>query len=267
MEMKAAPLEVCCQPHVLRHGGELTTKQQDELQKKYNVKCTTRPLRAGRAKEYPDQDTSEWRELTCYGDVDRIKAAHQEALELCEETRRARENETADERQQRLEAKNDKISYMISTKEAKREANIQAHKERTMKEHKEAQRRRAAEKHRASQAWWASQAWQQQAQGWPVQGFPAYYTSAPGEWSGLQPLPSFPYEIPPVLESPAGGCVQPLPSPSYEIPPGYVQLPYEIPPVLVAQPSPCPALAQIGAVPSSHTAMLEDNHASECVVV
>ena len=265
MEMKAAPLEVCCQPLLLKHGGELTTKQQDDLRVKYNVKCTTRPLRAGRAKElqeFPGQDTSEWRELTCYGDVDRIKAAHQKALELCEETRRARENETAEERKQRLEAKNNKISIMISTKEARKEENIRAHRERAMKEHREAQRRKAAEKNWASQAWWA---WQ--AQGWPVQGFPASYTSAPGEWSGLQPLPSFPYEIPPVLESPAGGCVQPLPSESYEIPPGNVQLPYEITPALVDQPSPCPALPQIGAVPSSHTAMLEDNHANRCVVL
>ena len=178
MEMKAAPLEVCCQPLLLKHGGELTTKQQDDLRVKYNVKCTTRPLRAGRAKElqeFPGQDTSEWRELTCYGDVDRIKAAHQKALELCEETRRAKENETAGERQQRLEAKNDKISHMMCTKEAKREANIKAHKERMMKEHQEALERRAAETEAKayleglkSAAWWASQAWQQQAQhDWP----------------------------------------------------------------------------------------------------
>ena len=172
LEMEAE-LEVCCQPLLLKDGGELTTEQQDLLRVTYNVKCTTRPLRAGRAKEYPEQDTSEWRELTCHGNVDNIKAARQRALELCEETRRAKENETAGQRQQRLEAKNDKISHMISTKEAKREANIQAHKEGMMKEHQEALRRRAAETEAAyleglNAAWWASQAWQQQAQhDWP----------------------------------------------------------------------------------------------------
>ena len=161
LEMEAE-LEVCCQPLLLKDGGELTTEQQDLLRVTYNVKCTTRPLRAGRAKEYPEQDTSEWRELTCHGNVDNIKAARQRALELCEETRRAKENETAGQRQQRLEAKNDKISHMISTKEAKREANIKAHKERMMKEHQEALERRAAETEAKayleglkSAAWWA----------------------------------------------------------------------------------------------------------------
>ena len=215
MEMKAALFEVNCQPHLLRDGGELTTKQQDELKKEYHVKCTTRPLRAGRVKElqelFPGEDTSEWRELTCHGDVDRIKAAFQKALELCEETRRARNNETGEERKQRLEAKNNKISIMISTKEARKEENIRAHRERAMKEHREAQRRKAAEKNWASQAWWDWAWWAWQAQGWPVQAFPACYTLAPGEWPEPFPsFPSFPYEIPQVLESPPG--LQPLPS-------------------------------------------------------
>ena len=115
-----AELEVSFKPVILKDGGELTTEQQAELLQEYGVKCTTRPLRAGRAKEYPEQDTSEWRELTCHGHVDRIKTARQKALELCEVTRRAKENETAGQRQQRLEAKNDRISNMISAKDAKK---------------------------------------------------------------------------------------------------------------------------------------------------
>ena len=115
-----AELEVMCKPVILKDGGELTTEQQAGLLQVYHVKRGTRPLRAGRAKEYPEQDTSEWRELTCHGHVDNIKAAHLKALKLCDETRLARENETADQRQQRLEAKNDKISHMISTRDAKK---------------------------------------------------------------------------------------------------------------------------------------------------
>ena len=56
-----AELEGWSKPRLLKDGGELTTEQQDFLLDTYNVKCTTRPLRAGRAKEYPEQDTSEWR--------------------------------------------------------------------------------------------------------------------------------------------------------------------------------------------------------------
>ena len=111
-------LHVCCQPVILKDGGELTTVQQESLWTSYDVKCTTRPLRAGRAREYPDQDTSEWRELTCQGPVDKIKAACEKALNLCEETRLRKNMETPDERQKRLEAKNDKTSNLISTKEA-----------------------------------------------------------------------------------------------------------------------------------------------------
>ena len=70
-----AELDVSCKPVILKDGGELTTEQQDLLRTEYNVKCTTRPLRAGRAKEYPEQDTSEWRELTCHGEADYIKFA------------------------------------------------------------------------------------------------------------------------------------------------------------------------------------------------
>ena len=66
-----------------------------------------------------------------------------EEKELCEVTRLARENETAGQRQQRLEAKNDKISNMISAKEAKKEANIKAHNERMRQEHAEANRRKS----------------------------------------------------------------------------------------------------------------------------
>ena len=45
-----ADLEVYFKPVILKDGGELTTEQQAELLKEYGVKCTTRPLRAGRAK-------------------------------------------------------------------------------------------------------------------------------------------------------------------------------------------------------------------------
>ena len=90
-------LEVSCRPALLKDGGELTTEQQDFLLVTYNVKCTTRPLRAGRAKEYPEQDTSAWRELTCHGHIDNIKAARRKALDLCEVTRLTKENETAGE--------------------------------------------------------------------------------------------------------------------------------------------------------------------------
>ena len=132
-------MEVSCKkkrPVLLKDGRELNTKQQEVLLEKYKVKCTTRPLRAGRAREYPDQDTSEWRELTCHGYVDNIKAARQKALNLCEETRLRKNMETPDERRQRLEAKNDKTSNLISTKEAKKEA--------TMHDHAEATKRKAA---------------------------------------------------------------------------------------------------------------------------
>ena len=76
-----AELEVLCmcKPDILKGGGELTTEQQTELQQEYGIKCTTRPLRKGRAKEYPEQDSSEWRELTCHGHVRNIEAAHLKA--------------------------------------------------------------------------------------------------------------------------------------------------------------------------------------------
>ena len=54
--MQTQELQVCSQPFVLKDGGELTTEQQDFLRHKYTVKCTTRPLRAGRAKEYTEQE-------------------------------------------------------------------------------------------------------------------------------------------------------------------------------------------------------------------
>ena len=53
-----AELEVSFKPVILKDGGELTTEQQAGLLETFGVKCTTRPLRAGRAKEYPEQDTS-----------------------------------------------------------------------------------------------------------------------------------------------------------------------------------------------------------------
>ena len=137
-------VEVCSQLVLLKDDGEFTTKQQEVLLEKYKVKCSTRPLRTGRAKEYPEQDTSEWRELTCHGDPDYIKAALKEALQLCEVTRLAKEKETPDEKR-RLEATNDKISDMITEKEARKEANIKAHKERMQQEHDEALKRRTAQ--------------------------------------------------------------------------------------------------------------------------
>ena len=97
---KKPEMEVSCKkkrPVLLKDGRELNTKQQEVLLEKYKVKCTTRPLRAGRAKEYTEQDTSEWRELTCHGEADYIKVALKEALHLCEVTRLAKEKETPDE--------------------------------------------------------------------------------------------------------------------------------------------------------------------------
>ena len=53
---KKPEMEVSCKPVLLKDGRELNTKQQEVLLEKYKVKCTTRPLRAGRAKEYTEQE-------------------------------------------------------------------------------------------------------------------------------------------------------------------------------------------------------------------
>ena len=40
---------LCKMPVLLKDGGELTTDQQQSIMKQFQVKCTTRPLRHGRA--------------------------------------------------------------------------------------------------------------------------------------------------------------------------------------------------------------------------
>ena len=92
----------------------------------FHVKCTTRPLRHGRAGVHSTEDTRDWRELTFHGPVGKVEAALEEAKRLCKETRLQRSMETADERQKRLQAKIDKTSNLISAKEAKQTANIKA---------------------------------------------------------------------------------------------------------------------------------------------
>ena len=134
--MEEGLLVVCQLPVLLKDGAELTTEQQRSIMQQFHVKCTTRPLRHGRAGVHSTEDTREWRELSCHGPVGKVEAALEEAKRLCEETRLQRTVETPDEQRQRLEAKNDKTSNMISAEEARKEANIKAHKERSQKNKK-----------------------------------------------------------------------------------------------------------------------------------
>ena len=99
MEMES--FEIWTSPIIVKGGGELTTEQQTQLSNKFDLKCTTRPMRAGRMKEYPGQDTSDWKELTCYGrGLNNVNSAVLEALQLCKETQLAKEKETPEEQQE-----------------------------------------------------------------------------------------------------------------------------------------------------------------------
>ena len=42
---------LCKMPVLLKDGGELTTDQQKSILQEFQVKCTTRPFSAARAKE------------------------------------------------------------------------------------------------------------------------------------------------------------------------------------------------------------------------
>ena len=128
-------LVLCKVPVLLKDGGELTTNQQQSILNDFQVKCTTRPVRNGRAGQAgadSTEDTRSWRELTFWGPAKKVEAAVKEAKRLCEETRLQRTMETPEEQQKRLEAKNDRISNLISAKEARKEKM----QKRTVKERK-----------------------------------------------------------------------------------------------------------------------------------
>ena len=84
--------------------------------------------------------------MSFHGDPDNIKAAVQKALDFCNDTRLQRSMETPEEEQKRLEAKNDRISNLISAKEAKKEANRREHEERCINNHNVAIKRKKKEK-------------------------------------------------------------------------------------------------------------------------
>ena len=113
---------LCKAPVLVKDGGELTTDQQRSIMNTFKVKCTTRPVRNGRAGQAGStEETGTWRELTFWGPSKKIAAAVKEAKRLCEETRLQRENESPEERGERLAAKEKRISNLISAKVARKE--------------------------------------------------------------------------------------------------------------------------------------------------
>ena len=113
---------LCKAPVLVKDGGELTTDQQTSIMNTFQVTCTTRPVRNGRAGQAGStEETRTWRELTFWGPSKKIAAAVKEAKRLCEETRLQRENESPEEKRERLAAKKKKISNLISAKVARKE--------------------------------------------------------------------------------------------------------------------------------------------------
>ena len=66
---------LCKAPVLLKDGGELTTDQQTSIMNTFQVTCTTRPVRNGRAGRAgaDSEDTRSWRELTFWGPSKKLR--------------------------------------------------------------------------------------------------------------------------------------------------------------------------------------------------
>ena len=65
---------LCKAPVLVKDGGELTTDQQRSIMNTFKVKCTTRPVRNGRAGQAGStEETGPWRELTFWGPSKKLR--------------------------------------------------------------------------------------------------------------------------------------------------------------------------------------------------
>ena len=109
------------------------------------------------------------------GSFKKIAAAVKEAKRLCEETRLQRENESPEERAERLAAKEKRISNLIEKKVARKAENTMIHSERMRVAHAKAIARKTQQKAQDAnkqilfqQYWCWEQQQQQYAQAWPL---------------------------------------------------------------------------------------------------